>query len=76
MSAVENFKAALQSQHKISKKNVNFNGKIFENYRINIKNSNLCADLISHGCIPNKTFVIEMPNIEEKYMNHYLNQCL
>lgn len=29
-------------------------------------------DLISHGCIQNKTFYIEIPNIPEPLMNHFI----
>lgn len=40
--------------------------------RIVINDSNLYYDLVNLGAIPNKTFKVKFPNIEEKYYKHYI----
>lgn len=32
----------------------------------------MANDLISHGCIPNKTFYIKIPKIDKSLMNHFI----
>lgn len=39
-------------------------------FRIYCKN--MAKDLISHGCVPNKTFVIEMPELSEELLPHFV----
>lgn len=60
--SVIDFKEAINSKHKISLKKVVLNGKIFNNYRISIMSHQMSQDLIACGCIPNKTYSIDMPN--------------
>ena len=69
--SVFNFAKALNSRHKISQKRVVLNGKIFLSWRITIKSKKMSSDLSKHGCIPNKTFYLSMPNINESLMSHF-----
>jgi len=71
------FKNALSSEHKISyyknktktKKGVD---SFSDNCLIRINSNKLVTDLINQGCLPNKTFIIDKPNIDEKYYKHFL----
>lgn len=71
--SVEEFKKALDSKHKISRKISCLDGKMFVNWRISIKSQQITEDLISHGCIPLKTYHMVFPNdIEEDLMSHFI----
>ena len=60
---LEKFKKSLQSNVPIREKIVTLNnGKTYISNRININCTKMCYDLIKLGCVPNKTFEIEMPN--------------
>lgn len=53
---------AMNSDHKISRKQINKNG-----YQIQIRNQALCNDLISLGVYPRKTYNLEPISIPEEY---------
>ena len=65
------FRDALNSKHKISKKIAVLNGKSFINWKISIKSTQLVNDLIKHGCIRNKTYIVKFPK-ERKYIWDFL----
>lgn len=73
--AVESFKKAIRSGHKISEKNVVLNGKVFKNWRLTIKSIKMANDLKKHGCACNKTFELKFPTeqtIPLKFFWHFL----
>lgn len=71
--SVEDFRKALGSKHKISRKVSCLNGEAFINWRISIKSQQISKDLISHGCIPLKTYYMTFPNdIEKNLMSHFI----
>ena len=49
-----------------------FNNKPQESCSIRCYSIKMANDLISHGCIPNKTFYITVPNIDKSLMNHFI----
>lgn len=71
--SVEDFKKAIGSNHKLSRKLSQLNGKTFISWRISVKSLQISKDLISHGCIPLKTYCMNFPhNIKENLMSHFL----
>lgn len=49
-----------------------FNNKIQESCMIRCYSIKMSNDLISQGCVPNKTFTIAIPNIRESLMKHFI----
>lgn len=49
-----------------------FNNKPQESCSIRCYSIKMANDLISHGCIPNKTFYITVPNIDKSLINHFI----
>lgn len=49
-----------------------FNNKPQHSCSIRCYSVEMANDLISHGCIPNKTFEIKVPDIDELLMNHFI----
>jgi len=49
-----------------------FNNKKQESCVIRCYSIKMANDLISHGCIPNKTFNIKVPKINESLMKHFI----
>ena len=43
---------------------------------LNVNSVEFCEHLINHGCIPNKTFALKMPNINENLMPHFVRGFL
>lgn len=69
---LEKFKNFLDSKHKISERKNILNGKEFVSYRISICDKQIHQSLISLGCIPNKTFEMHIPNIDDNLFRHWL----
>lgn len=44
--------------------------------RLNVNSVEFCEHLINHGCIPNKTFELRMPNINEHLICHFVRGFL
>ena len=66
------FRSDFSLPHEIKlRKEISFGGG-FESARIRITSKELVNDLIKHGCIPNKTFVLQFPNINENLYNHFI----
>lgn len=61
--AVEKFRKAIQSQHKISEKIVD--GHL--EWRISIKSEKMSKDLLNLDIVPNKSYVAIFPQIEESF---------
>ncbi|HBA04247.1 MAG TPA: hypothetical protein DCW51_10045, partial [Clostridium sp.] len=49
-----------------------FNNKIQHSCSIRCYSIKMANDLISHGCLVNKTFLIELPQIDKSLMNHFI----
>lgn len=49
-----------------------FNDKLQESCSIRCYSIKMANDLISHGCIPNKTYYIKMPKISKLLINHFI----
>lgn len=60
-------KKAINSDYKISKKQINKNG-----YQIQIRNQILCNDLINLGIYPRKTYNLEPIKVPETYFADYV----
>ena len=69
---LEKFKNAIMSKHLIQQKKVFLNGKIFHSVRISIKDTKFVSDLKSHGCVNNKSFVVEFPKIPKFLYRDFL----
>lgn len=50
----------------------NLNNKEFSFCSIRCYSIEMANDLISHGCVQNKSFTINIPNINEPLMNHFI----
>lgn len=71
------FKNSINSEHRVlyhinKTKTKKGNDSFSENCIIRINSNELVTDLINQGCHPKKTFTIDAPNIEEKYIRHFL----
>jgi DNA-binding transcriptional regulator WhiA len=60
----------LPQEIKLRKEN-GFSGG-FESARIRLVSKDLVNDLICHGCVPNKTFVLQFPKIDKTLFNHFI----
>lgn len=70
------FKNFLKSEHKIGKKSKTIKDKTYINYRLGITNKNLKNDLIKHGCVPNKTKILQFPKLNKKLVKHFIRGYL
>lgn len=63
---VAKFKEHIKSKHSIVRKKICLKGKVFYAYRISIKDTDLANGLKKHGCMNNKSYCIEMPQLKSK----------
>ena len=61
------FKKALNAEQPIAYYKVPY-----ISYKIEVCSKEMCSDLISLGCIPNKTRIIRFPSIPEHLYNHFI----
>lgn len=66
------FKNDFNLPHDVKLRKENGFGGGFESARIRIVSKELVNDLIKHGCIPNKTLLLQFPNINENLYNHFI----
>lgn len=71
------FKKNIQSEHKITyykNKTISKKGtpSTSDSCIIRINSNKIVEDLISHGCVPRKTFTIDKPNIDEKFYKDFI----
>ena len=66
---LEKFLASLNANNKISRYTNNINR---EYARVIIYSNKLKNDLISNGCLENKTFKLDFPNIDENLVRHFI----
>ena len=71
------FKNNLSSEHKIfynrsKTKTKNGTDSFSDNCTIRINSVEMVRDLINQGCLPRKTFIIDKPNIDEKYYKDFI----
>lgn len=66
---LEKFLASLNANNKISRYTNNINR---EYARVIIYSNKLKNDLISHGCLENKTFKLVFPNIDGNLIRHFI----
>lgn len=67
---VYKFKNILEAEHPVV-----FNerhGKVQDFYQISVSSVKLSKDLARHGCMQNKTFKTEFPNIPEELYSHFI----
>lgn len=71
---IEKFKRDIESSHKIGKKTVKLNDKLFNAYRISIKDKQMANDLRKYGFTSNKSYDAYIPidQINNKFINHYI----
>jgi hypothetical protein len=69
---LDKFKNDFNLPHDIKLRKENGFGGGFESARIRITSKELVNDLIGHGCVPNKTFIIQFPQIDETLYNHFI----
>ncbi len=63
------FTKSLSSNHKIGKTS---KGTQYNQRKVEICSPSLCEDLIKIGCIENKTFKLQFPNINEHLIRHFV----
>lgn len=66
------FNECLSSTYEIKNRVVELDGKFYNSCRLIFSSSVLKRDLCSHGCIPQKTFDLKMPNIDDNLMRHFI----
>lgn len=67
------FKHCLESNSPIKRKIVNLKGKNYSSSRLCICNKNMIEDLISCGCVQNKSLVLNFPTfLEEELIHHFI----
>ena len=69
---LEKFKKDFNLPHPIKIRKENGFGGGFESATIRITSKELVNDLIRHGCVPNKTFILQFPKIKEKLYSHFI----
>lgn len=69
---IKHFKSFLESEHTIGKKVKTINDKSYVSYRLGITNKKLKQDLINHGCVPNKTKVLQFPSLDKELIRHFI----
>ncbi|MEG1494717.1 MAG: hypothetical protein RR406_00235 [Bacilli bacterium] len=75
-SHIVKFKNFLESEHIIGKKSKTIKDKTYISYRLGITNEKLKNDLIKHGCVPNKTKVLQFPKLNKKLVKHFIRGYL
>jgi intein-encoded DNA endonuclease-like protein len=60
------------ANYPIKNKTVLLGNKEFSAVRTSISNTEFCKHLISQGCVPNKTFVLQPPNIDDSLVPHFI----
>ncbi len=74
LNAIEGFKEAVKSEHKISTR-ITFDkrtNKTYTGYTIQIGNELFTKNLINLGVTSNKTNILEFPNIDEIYYSYFI----
>ena len=61
------FKKALECDYQIL-----HNVSPYNNYILEVSSTEMCNDLINLGCIPNKTKVLQFPNIPKNLYKHFI----
>lgn len=70
---LRNFSNFLQSNYPVKPKIVKLNNKKILVYRIAVSSVKMGKDLISHGCVPNKSLILEYPkDLSEEYFPSFL----
>ena len=69
---LKKYKIFLKSSHEITEKDVPLNGKIFKAVRISFKDKTIYDDLVSYGCVNNKSSVIQMPDLDSDQLRHFI----
>lgn len=67
------FKKFMQSDHIIGKK---VKDNTYVSYRIAFNSKKIKTDLITHGCIPNKTRKITFPELDNNLVKHFIRGYL
>lgn len=73
---IKKFKNFLESEHSIGKKSKTIKDKTYISYRLGITNKKLKQDLISHGCVPNKTKILKFPKLKKEFIKHFIRGYL
>lgn len=67
---LEKFLNSLQSDAVIKENKTNY--KDYYSAKISICNKKICTDLIKHGCVPRKTFVLKFPDLRKDLIRHFI----
>lgn len=59
---------------------INLNKKVTSDgrgcYGVQVCSKKMCEDLKKYHIVPNKTFTIKLPKLDDKYMPHFLRGCI
>lgn len=68
---------AINGDMPINLKQVKLKGKTFNSYRLQICSTDLCDDLITLGCVPNKSLLLQFPDfLEDELYKHFIRGYL
>lgn len=65
---IEKFKIFLKSKHVIQERITTINNNTCVNYRLSISDKQIVNDLSKLNCVNNKSFIVKLPILEDKYM--------
>lgn len=72
MNHLEKFKRFLGASNPITEKKIKLGDKVFTACRLSIHSKRLCEDLIKQGCTPQKSLTLEFPDLQPKWIPHFL----
>ena len=68
---LEDIKKTMGIEHKLSLR-ISNNEKWKNSYRLQIGSKEIFSDLLKLGLIPNKSKIMDLPNIPDKYFSHFV----
>lgn len=71
---LEKFKNFISPEHEIWKEKVflEATSKTYNSVRLSITNSKIVDDLINVGCVPDKTFILSFPKLQDNLIRHFI----
>lgn len=68
-----NFRSDIQGDMPIRYRDIKLNNNLYPSCRLYIGSIKMANDLISHGCVPNKSLILEFPKtIPDELLSHFI----
>lgn len=70
---LEKFIKDLEGNQVPKLKQVNLKGKVYNSYRVSVCSTEMCNDLITQGCLPNKSLILKFPkHLRNDLYKHFI----